>query len=211
MIRDAGAIPSCLGYEGFPTALCTSVDSQVVHGIPSEEIILREGSIISLDCVLSLEGWQADSALTVPVGKVSAEVSRLIEVTTRCFFAGARQAKAGQTLGDIGAAVAGMAHANGFTAVRALTGHGIGREMHEDPAVYNYGQAGHGLRLRRGMTIALEPMIAAGDYHVEEQDDGWGVVTRDGSLACHYEHTLAIGDGLPELLTLPGFVWKEEA
>ncbi|MBR6028331.1 MAG: type I methionyl aminopeptidase [Clostridia bacterium] len=211
LIRNAGAEPSFLGYEGFPASLCTSVDSRVVHGIPSAEEILREGSIISLDCGLVLNGWQADSALTVPVGRVSDEMLRLIRVTEDCFFAGAREAAAGHTIGDIGQAVADTAHAAGFTSVRDLTGHGIGREMHEEPTVYLYGQAGHGLRLRGGMTIAIEPMIAAGDWHVDEEDDGWGVVTHDGSPASHYEHTLAISDGLPELLTLPGYVWKEDA
>jgi methionyl aminopeptidase len=187
------------------------VDSRVVHGIPSKDEILREGSIISLDCVLSLDGWLADSALTVPVGEVSQEKMKLIRTTEACFFAAARQARAGATLGDIGAAIAATAHQAGCTAVRDLTGHGIGRGMHEDPTVYNYGQPGHGAKLRAGMTLAIEPMIALGGWRVDEEDDGWGIVTRDGSPASHYEHTVAITDGLPEILTLPGFAWREEA
>ncbi len=208
LIRQHHAEPSFLGYEGFPGSICASPDDMVVHGIPSETMVLREGSILSIDCGLVLDGWQADSALTVPVGEVSAEALRLIAVTEECFFAGARAAVAGNRLGDIGSAVQTVAERNGYSVVRDLTGHGIGREMHEDPAVFNFGTPGHGLRMRSGMTIAIEPMISAGTWRVQTDDDGWGVRTADGSLASHYEHTLAIGeDGLPELLTLPGFSW----
>lgn len=212
MIRSRGASPSFLGYEGYPATLCTSADDAVVHGIPSREQKLREGEILSIDCGLCLNGWQADSALTVPVGAISAEKRRLIDVTEQCFFAGAKLAVEGRRLGDIGHAVQQLAEAGGFGVVRDLTGHGIGREMHEEPSIYNIGRPGHGLRLRSGMTIALEPMITMGDWHVDADDDGWCFRTRDGRPAAHYEHTLAIlPDRPPELLTLPGHVWKEEA
>jgi methionyl aminopeptidase len=183
----------------------------IVHGVPDDTVI-REGDILSLDCGLVLEGWQADSALTVPVGKISREAEDLIAVTEACFFAGAREAKVGNTLGDIGAAVQKMAESHGYGVVRDLTGHGIGRDMHEDPYVYNFGIPGTGFRIPHGLTIAIEPMITEGDWHVEQDDDGTCVRTRDGLLAAHYEHTLAITDGnMPELLTYPGYVWKEEA
>lgn len=211
LIRKNHAIPSSLHYEGFPASLCASVDDQVVHGIPSEKQILKEGSIISIDCTLLLDGWQADSAITVGVGEISPQAESLIEITEQCFWKGARQAIAGNRLGDVGHAIQSWAESQGCSVIRDLTGHGIGREMHEDPAVYNFGEAGHGLRLRKGMTICIEPMVAAGDWRVTQDDDGWGIRTRDGSLCAHYEHTIAINeDGLPEILTLPGFVWKEE-
>lgn len=211
LIRKNHAIPTELGYEGYPASICASVDDMVVHGIPSDKIVLKEGQIISIDITLSLDGWQADSAFTVGVGEISPEAQKLIDVTEQCFFAAARKAIAGNRLGDVGYACQQLAESHGFGVVRDLTGHGIGREMHEDPAVCNYGQPGRGARLHRNMTICIEPMIAAGDWHVTEDDDGWGIRTRDHSLAAHYEHTILIGDGLPELLTLPGFVWKEEA
>lgn len=210
LIRKHGAIPSFLNYHGFPASLCTSVDSQVVHGIPSEKVVLKEGSIISIDCGLILDGWQADSAFTVGIGEISPEAQRLIDVTEESFWRGIRQAVAGNRLGDLGHGVQSYAEANGYSVVRDLTGHGIGRNMHEDPSVPNFGEAGHGLRLRAGMTIAVEPMITNGDWPVYQLDDNWTVVTADGSLSSHYEHTILITDGLPEVLTLPGFRWKEE-
>jgi len=210
MIRDHGAVPSFLGYDGFPASLCTSVDSCVIHGIPSEGQILRGGSILSLDCGLILDGWQADSALTVPVGEISQAARRLIEVTEQAFFAGAAKALNGNTLGDIGGAVQSVAEGAGYGVIRDYTGHGIGRDMHEEPAVYNFGLPGHGQRIRAGMTLAIEPMISQGDWHTDEGDDGWAVLTRDGNLSAHYEHTVAITeDGLPEILTLPGHRWEE--
>ena len=209
LIRHHHAVPSFLGYEGFPASLCTSPDDMVVHGIPSDGMVLREGMILSLDCGLVLDGWQADSAITVPVGEVSAEAKRLIALTERCFFEGARRAAVGQRLGDIGYAVSELAEQNGLGVVRDLSGHGIGREMHEDPAVFNYGRPGHGVRLQAGMTLAIEPMITLGTWRVETDDDGWGIRTADRSLCSHYEHTVVINpDGLPEVLTLPGFSWS---
>ncbi len=209
LIRSYGAVPSFLNYEGYPASICTSVDSQVVHGIPSRHTVLREGQIVSIDAGLILGGWQSDSAFTAGVGKSSDEAQRLIDVTEESFFAALDFAREGNRISDIGHAVQQYVEERGFSTVRALCGHGIGREMHEDPSVPNYGIPGHGVRLRRGMTICIEPMIAAGDYRVRTLRDGWTVVTTDGSLCSHYEHTLLITDGEPELLSLPGY-HKEE-
>lgn len=212
LIRKHKAIPSFLDYHGYPATLCTSLNDQVVHGIPSESVFLKEGDIISIDCGLVLEGWQADSAFTVGVGTISPEKQQLIDVTEECFFKGARQAVLGNHVGDIGHAVQAYAESFGYGVVRDLTGHGIGRNMHEEPSVPNFGKPGHGVKLRPGMTLAVEPMIAMGDYHVNELEDNWTIVTADGSLCSHYEHTLVINEeGLPELLTFPGFVLTEEA
>ena len=209
LIRSYGAVPSFLNYEGYPASICASVDSQVVHGIPSASTVLKEGQIISIDCGLILGGWQSDSAFTAGVGKISEEAQRLIDVTEESFFAALEFAREGCRVSDIGHAVQQYVEQRGFSTVRALCGHGIGREMHEDPQVPNYGIPGHGVRLRSGMTICIEPMIASGDYHVKTLRDGWTVVTSDGSLCSHYEHTIAITDGEPELLSLPGY-HKEE-
>ena len=209
LIRSFGAVPSFLNYQGYPATLCTSVDSQVVHGIPSKKTVLKEGQIVSVDCGLILDGWQSDSAITSPVGKISEEAQRLIDVTRESFFAALEVAKEGYRVSDIGHVVQKYVEERGFSTVRALCGHGIGREMHEDPSVPNYGIPGHGVRLRRGMTICIEPMIAARDYHVRTLKDGWTVVTSDGSLCSHYEHTVLITDGEPELLSYPGY-HKEE-
>ena len=209
LIRSFGAIPSFLHYEGYPASICASVDSQVVHGIPSKHTVLREGQIISVDCGLILDGWQSDSAFTAPVGRVSEEAQRLMDVTEESFFEALKVAREGNRISDIGHAVQQYVEERGFSTVRALCGHGIGREMHEDPQVPNYGIPGHGVRLRKGMTICIEPMIAAGDYHVKTLRDGWTVVTTDGSLCSHYEHTILITDGEPELLSYPGY-HKEE-
>lgn len=210
LIRSFGAIPSFLNYEGYPASICASVDSQVVHGIPSKKTVLKEGQIISVDCGLILDGWQSDSAFTAPVGNISKEAQRLIDVTEESFFEALKVAREGNRISDIGHAVQQYVEDRGFSTVRALCGHGIGREMHEDPQVPNYGIPGHGVRLRRGMTICIEPMIAAGDYHVKTLRDGWTVVTTDGSLCSHYEHTILITDGEPELLSYPGYHEEEK-
>lgn len=209
LIRGYGAVPSFLNYEGYPASICASVDSQVVHGIPNESTVLREGQIISIDSGLILDGWQSDSAFTVGVGTVSPQAQRLIDVTEQSFFAALQVAREGYRVSDIGHAVQQYVEAHGFSVVRDLCGHGIGREMHEDPSIPNFGAPGHGVRLRRGMTICIEPMIAAGSYNVKTLRDGWTVVTTDGSLCSHYEHTILITDGEPELLSLPGY-HKEE-
>ena len=210
LIRSFGAIPSFLHYQGYPASICASVDSQVVHGIPSKKTVLKEGQIISVDCGLILDGWQWDSAFTAPVGQVSAQAQRLMDVTQESFFEALKVAREGNRISDIGHAVQQYVEARGFSTVRALCGHGIGREMHEDPQVPNYGIPGHGMRLRRGMTICIEPMIAAGDYHVKTLRDGWTVVTADGSLCSHYENTVLITDGEPELLSYPGYHQEEK-
>lgn len=210
LIRRAGAIPSFQGYRGYPASICASVDDEVVHGIPNDSRPLQEGSILSVDCGLILDGWQADSAFTVGVGHISPQLQALIDYTERCFFAGARQAVAGNRVGDIGHAVQSLAESQGYGVIRDLTGHGIGRSMHEDPSVPNFGEPGRGPRLRAGMTIALEPMICLGSWQVREMDDGWTIKTVDGSPCAHYEHTIAITEqGLPELLTLPGYLWDQ--
>ena len=212
LIRKHKAIPSFLDYQGYPASICASVNDEVVHGIPADDVILKEGDILSVDCGLILDGWQSDSAFTVGVGLITPEKQKLIDVTEESFFKGIRKAVAGNHLGDIGHAVQSYAESFGYGVVRDLTGHGIGRNMHEEPSVPNFGRPGHGTRLRAGMTLAIEPMITAGDYHVAELDDGWTIVTEDGSLCSHYEHTIAINEhGLPEILSYPGYVLTEEA
>jgi len=199
LIRKAGAIPSFYQYNGFPASLCTSVDDAVVHGIPTSEPLL-EGSIVGIDCGLILDGWHADMGRTMPVGRVSPAATRLIEITKQCFFEALAVCKEGKRLGDIGCAVQRMAESSGYSVVRALCGHGIGRAMHEEPQVSNTGVLGRGMRLKRGMTLAIEPMINAGGYEV--LINGWDVRTADGSLSAYYENTVLITSGAPEVLTL---------
>lgn len=208
LIRRNGAVPSFLNYRGYPSSICASVDDEVVHGIPSERQILKEGSILSVDCGLILDGWHADSAFTVGIGTIAPELEKLIQVTQDCFFQGVRQAVAGARIGDIGHAVQSLAEGYGYGVIRDLTGHGIGRSMHEDPSVPNFGDSGQGVRLKAGMTIAVEPMISLGSWQVKEMDDGWTIKTVDGSPCAHYEHTILVReDGLPEILTLPDHSW----
>ncbi len=204
-IRRAGAIPSFLNYQGYPKSICASIDDEVVHGIPSDEVVLSEGSILSIDCGLILDGWQAESAFTIAIGEVTPQKAELIRVTEECFFKGAAAALDGNRIGDIGHAVQKLAESHRFGVVRELTGHGIGRNMHEDPSVPNYGLPGHGARLKNGMVIAIEPMIALGSYRVMEMADGWTIKTVDGSACAHYEHTVAVTPQGPELLTFPGY------
>ena len=211
LIRGYGAVPSFLNYEGYPASICASVDSQVVHGIPNESTVLREGQIISIDSGLILDGWQSDSALTVPVGHISPEAEKLIRDTEKCFWLGADQARAGNRLGDISHAVQAYAEAQGYGVIRDLCGHGIGEEMHEDPSIPNFGRPGRGVRLQPGMTLAIEPMICMGDWHVYLYDNDWTVATRDQSLCSHYEHTVLVTDGEPEVLSCPGANVREMA
>ena len=210
LIRKGHGIPSEKGYEGYPCSICASINDVVVHGIPSDREVLREGDIISIDCTLVLDGWQADSAFTVGVGAISPEARKLIIATEECFWEGIRQCVVGKRLGDVGHAVDAHAREYGLQPIRDYTGHGIGRDMHEDPSVFNYGEPGRGLRLRPGMTLAVEPMIVQGDWHVITEDDGWTVRTADHRLCSHYEHTIAINEeGYPDVLTLPDFSWTE--
>ena len=203
LIRDAGAIPSFKGYEGFPASICASVNDEVVHGFPTDKP-LKEGSIVSIDCGLILDGWQSDSAFTAPVGKIDEEIARLIRVTEECFWLGAKQVREGNRLGDVSHAVQEHAEKNGYGVIRDLCGHGIGREMHEDPNVPNFGPAGRGVRLKPGMVIAIEPMIARGRWPIYVDDNGWTVITRDHSWCSHYEHTVSVTTGEPEILSYPG-------
>lgn len=198
-IKGCGANPSCLGYGGFPGTLCISIDEQVVHGFPSNRV-LKEGEIVSVDLVADINGFHGDAARTFAVGKVSPEKQRLINVTKECFFKAIDGLMVGSSIGDIGYAVQKHAESNGYSVVREMVGHGIGRKMHEDPSVPNYGRPGTGIRIRNGMTIAIEPMVCMGDYKV--CIDGWSCVTADGLPAAHYENTVAITDEGVKILTL---------
>lgn len=201
-IKSCGAYPSFLGYSGYPASTCISVNEMVVHGIPSDDIVIREGDIVSVDVGVVYNGWQGDAARTFLIGQVSEEKRKLVDVTRECFFKAVQDLKVGTPLGDIGFKVQSHAEANGFSVVRALVGHGIGREMHEDPSVPNFGKKGTGIRLKSGMVIAIEPMINAGTYQVEFLPDGWGVRTKDGKPSAHYENTVAITDEGVKILTL---------
>lgn len=198
-IASRGAKPNFLGYGGFPGTICVSIDEQVVHGFPSDRV-LKEGEIVSIDTGCVLNGYHSDAARTFPVGNCSPEKLRLIEVTKECFFKGIEAITIGGAIGDIGYAVQRHAESNGFSVVRDMVGHGVGRFLHEDPEVPNYGKKGVGVRIRRGMTLAVEPMINMGDYHVDI--DGWKCVTSDGKPSAHYENTIAITDNGVEILTL---------
>lgn len=201
-ITSCGAYPSFLGYSGYPASICASIDDVVVHGIPSEDIVIKEGQIVSIDVGVEFDGWQGDAARTFMIGEVSPEKKKLVKVTEECFFKAIENLRDGTPLGDIGYAVQSHAEANGFSVVRALVGHGIGREMHEDPTVPNYGKKGTGIRLKKGMAIAIEPMINAGVYQVDFMSDGWAVRTRDRKPSAHYENTVVITDNGVEVLTL---------
>ena len=198
-----GARSNFLGYHGFPAVVCTSPNDVIVHGIPSDAVVLEEGDILSIDCGAIIEGWHADAAITVPIGAVDDESKRLIEVTRRSLEAAIGEVVDGHRLGDVGAAVEGIAELAGFTVVREYVGHGIGTAMHEDPQVPNYGPAGRGMKLKEGHVFAIEPMVNAGTAETEVLDDGWTVVTADGRRSAHFEHTIAVTDHGPEVLTLP--------
>jgi len=203
VIDKRGARSNFLGYHGFPAVVCTSPNDVIVHGIPSDTVVLEDGDILSIDCGAIIEGWHADAAVTVPVGEIDDESKRLIEVTRRSLEAAIEQLVEGNRLGDVGAAVEGIAESAGFTVVREYVGHGIGTAMHEDPQVPNYGPAGRGLALKAGHVLAIEPMVNAGKAGTEVLDDGWTVITRDGKRSAHFEHTIAVTDHGPEVLTLP--------
>ena len=203
LIRGYGCEPNFLNYNGYPASICVSVNDEVVHGIPKKERILEEGDIVSIDVGAYIGGYHGDCAATFPCGKVSPEAQNLIDVTRQSFFEGIKFAKEGCRLYDISAAIQGYVESHGCSIVREYVGHGIGTEMHEPPEIPNYGNPGRGPRLLRGMTIAVEPMVNAGTAAIRQMPDGWTVRTADGKLAAHYENTLLITDGEPEILTAP--------
>ena len=195
-----GAKPAFKGYNGFPYALCVSVNEVVVHGMPSERI-LEEGDIVGLDFGVYYQGFFGDATVTLPVGKVTEKASRLMQITEQSLYAGIAQAKDGNRLGDISAAVQDMVEDAGYSIVRDFVGHGIGKNLHEDPQIPNFGEKGRGIELRSGMILAIEPMVNEGKYKVQILPDGWTVVTKDGSLSAHFEHSVAITDNGPEILS----------
>lgn len=202
MICSRGGVPSFKGYRGYPASICASVNNEIIHGIPGDRMLV-DGDIVSIDCGAMLGGYHGDAAMTFPVGPVSAEAEKLMTVTREALNAGIAMARLKMRLGDIGNAIQRHVEANGFSVVRDFVGHGIGRHMHEDPQIPNFGPAGMGMRLRTGMVLAIEPMVNAGVHEVVVMDDGWTACTRDGSLSAHFEHTVAITDDGPEVLTLP--------
>lgn len=200
-IRKSGAEPTFLGYCGYPASVCISVNDQVIHGIPGSRR-LKEGDIVSIDVGATYKGYVGDCAGTYPCGKCSDEALRLIAATRQSFFNGIKNARQGNRVSDISAAVQEYAESQGYSVVREYVGHGVGTKMHEDPEVPNFGRPGHGPRLVKGMTIAVEPMVNAGSWEVKTLPDGWTVLTADGSLSAHYENTILITDGEPEILTI---------
>ena len=201
-ITSLGGVPSCLGYDGYPGNICVSVNDEVVHGIPNRNRVLQEGDIVSLDAGLIYKGYHSDAARTYGVGKISDEAQKLIDVTKQSFFEGIKYAREGAHLFDISNAIDGYVSPYGYGIVRDLVGHGVGTVLHEDPQIPNFKQWRHGPKLRAGMTFAIEPMINMGTWKVHWLDDNWTVVSDDGSLSAHYENTVLITDGEPEILTL---------
>lgn len=200
-IKDNGAEPGFLGYGGYPNSICTSVNEQVVHGIPSNKVILKDGDIISIDCGVYKNGFHGDSAYTFCVGEVDKTILKLLRTTKEALYKGIEQAIPGHRIGDIGSAVQTYCESAGYSVVRELVGHGVGHDMHESPEIPNYGRRGSGTILKQGMTIAIEPMIVMGRRHVYFEDDGWTVRTLDRQLAAHYEHSIAIKNGKADILS----------
>jgi methionyl aminopeptidase len=200
-IRDHGGRPAFKGYRGFPASICPSINDEVVHGIPGDRTLV-EGDIVGTDVGVELDGYYGDAARTFPVGHIDAQATRLVEVTREALMKGVAQAKAGNRVGDISHAIQSHVEANGFTVVRSLVGHGIGRQMHEEPQVPNYGPPDRGPRLMVGQVLAIEPMVNAGTADVVTREDGWTVVTRDGALSAHFEHTVAVGVDGPDILSV---------
>ena len=201
-IRSQGGRPSFKGYRGYPASICSSVNDEVVHGIPGGRV-LAEGDIVGIDVGVEMDGYHGDAACTFPVGKVTTEASRLLQVTREALERGIAQARPGQRIGDISHAIQSHVEANGFSVVRALVGHGIGREMHEEPQVPNYGPPGRGPKLMIGQVLAIEPMVNAGGPEVLTREDGWTIATEDGSLSAHFEHTVAVDANGPRILSDP--------
>jgi methionyl aminopeptidase len=209
-IRELGGVPTFKGYHGFTGSICASINDEVVHGIPGSRR-LRDGDLLSIDIGTTFEGYVSDSAATVAVGTISADAQRLLDVTQQCLMVGIAAMQSGNHIGDIGAAVQTHAEKHGFGVVRDLVGHGVGREMHEEPQVPNFGSPGAGMQLRPGLVLAIEPMITQGSHPVNILKDGWTVVTADGKLAAHFEHTIAVTDAGPKILTLRDFAELAEA
>ena len=205
-IRDNGGIPSCKNFEGYPCTLCTSVNEQVVHGIPSDKVELKDGDIVSVDTCILLNGFHSDSAYTFPVGEVAEETLRLMRTTKQALFQGIEQAVTGHRLGDIGYAIQNFCEKAGYSVVREFVGHGIGREMHESPEVCNYGRRGNGIVLKSGMTLAIEPMIAMGRRNVVMEDDGWTARTADRKPAAHYELSVCVRQGKADILSTYDYI-----
>ena len=209
MIRSLGAIPAEKGYNPgikgippYPASICISINDEVIHGVPSKNKIIKEGDIVSIDTVALKNGYNGDAARTFMIGNVSKEAKRLVEVTKQAFFEGIKYAKPGYRIGDVSHAIGEYVHSQGYSVVREFQGHGIGKQMHEDPGIPNYGKAGRGIRLEPGMTLAIEPMVIQGKPNILELDDGWTIITEDGSLSAHYENTILITEKEPEILTI---------
>lgn len=201
LVRKKGAVPAFKGYMGYPYSLCISVNSEVVHGMPSNRVLI-EGDIVSLDFGAYYKGYYGDAAITVPVGKVSEDAARLIRVTEQGLYNGIREAKKGNRLGDISAAVQSCIESAGFSVVRDFVGHGIGKKLHEEPQIPNYGIKGRGVELKAGMVLAIEPMVNEGTYKVKITDNGWTVITEDGKLSAHFEHSVAVTNDGPDILSM---------
>ncbi|OKZ77539.1 MAG: type I methionyl aminopeptidase [Clostridium sp. 27_14] len=208
-MRSLGAIPAEKGYDSgirgvpkFPASICVSINDEVIHGIPSKNRIIKNGDVVSIDTVALKDGFNGDAARTFIVGKSSKEAQRLVEVTKQAFFEGIKFAKPGYRIGDISHAIGEYVRSQGYSVVKEFQGHGIGREMHEDPGITNYGKAGRGMKIEPGMTLAIEPMVIQGNPNILELDDGWTIITEDGSLAAHYENTILITEKEPKILTI---------
>lgn len=208
-IRDHGAVPGFLGYQGYPKTLCTSVNSEVVHGIPSEKVILQEGDQLSVDCGVVMNGFYGDTAFSFEVGEVNAEVRRLLNVTRECLQKGVEQAVDGKRIGDVGYAIQQHAESNGYTVVREMVGHGLGRHLHEAPEVPNYGRRGTGPKLKKGMVICIEPMINMGRRQITQESDGWTIRTADNRPSAHFEWAVAIDKGEADVLSTFSYIDKE--
>lgn len=202
IVNKNHAIPSFLHYDGFPATLCTSVDDEIVHGIPSKKVVLKEGMLLKVDCGVGIDGYHTDAARTIAIGKISEEKRKLMEVTKQSFFEGIKVLKSGTRLGTLGHAIQEYAERNGMSVVRELVGHGIGTTVHEEPDVPNYGHEGRGMRVVTNMTLAIEPMLNLGGPDISQLSDGWTIVTDDGSPSAHYENTVVITDDGVEILTL---------
>lgn len=203
LAMEKGGIPAFKGYNGYPSSICISINEVIIHGIPHNRV-LEEGDLVGLDYGILIDGFYGDAAITVPVGEVSKKVKKLLRVTEKALYEGISKARAGNRLGDISYSVQSFVERNGFSVIRDFTGHGIGRKLHEEPTIPNYGKPGTGIKIEKGMTFAIEPMVAAGSYEIEVLPDGWTAMTKDRSFSAHFEHTIAVTEGKPEILSVEG-------